>query len=183
MRGVEETPEQTLARLARYRDSLNRTAKSPINGVARSPLLAPRTIAPTPPAPWAAPAPTRPTPSGRATTVPAGARAAATTTLAPTPTPVTTPTVPAGERGWDHAADRKPLLSHSAVRTTLFGQLLAVVGAIIGIVSFEQLSGLVAAGIVLGLTAVGIVGAVRRVPLALWWTFGIVIGGLLGRWS
>ncbi len=172
MRGVEETPEQTLARLARYRDSLNRTAKSPINGAARSPLLAPRRVVATPPAPWGTPAPTVPA-AGRATTGP-------TTTQAPA---VPAPSAPADDRAWEHAADRKPLLSHSAVRTTLFGQLLAVVGAVIGIVAFEQLGTLAAAGIVLGLTAVGIVGAVRRVPLALWWTFGIVIGGLLGRWS
>ena len=35
----------------------------------------------------------------------------------------------------------------------------------------------------LTMAAVGLVAAVRRVPLALWWTLGVVIGGVLGRWS
>ncbi len=33
------------------------------------------------------------------------------------------------------------------------------------------------------LAALGLIAVVRRVPLALWCTLGVVFGGALGRWS
>ena len=126
---MEESPEQVLARLVRYRDSLQQGPRAPWDG-------------------------------GAAT----GAE------LAPA-------------RAWRHAGAARGYWTRSSVPATLLGQLLAVVACALAVRAFEQFDRTVALEIVGGAAAVGLIAALRRVPLALWLTIGVVIGGLLGRWS
>ena len=69
------------------------------------------------------------------------------------------------------------------LRATLFGHLLAVLGCALAVLAFERLDSNVAFGIVIAATAAGVVAVARRVPLAVWLTLGVVVGGALGRWS
>ena len=69
------------------------------------------------------------------------------------------------------------------LRATLFGHLLAVFGCALAVLAFERLDSNVALGIVIAATAAGVVAVARRVPLAVWLTLGVVVGGVLGRWS
>jgi hypothetical protein len=116
---VEESPEQILARLVRYRDSLNHAPEFP-----------------------AAPA-----------------------------------------RVWSHAGAARRAWTRSTVPATIVGQLLAVIACALAVRAFEQFDHTVALEIVGGTAAVGLIAALRRVPLALWLTVGVVVGGVLGRWS
>jgi hypothetical protein len=69
------------------------------------------------------------------------------------------------------------------VLVTLLGLLFSVIGCVLAVLAFERLAPTVAFGVVGAMTAVGLVAAAYRVPVALWWTIGVVIGGALGRWS
>ena len=129
---MEESPEQVLARLERYRDSL-RTA---------------------PTTPWTA----------------------GTTTTA-------TALHAAPERAWSVARATRRYWTRSSVPATLAGQLLAVVACALAVRAFEQFDHTVALEVVGGVAAVGLLASLRRVPLALWLTLGVVVGGVLGRWS
>ena len=126
---VEESPEEVLARLIRYRDSLHRA----------------------PSAPWAG-------------EVAPGSGSAST-------------------RVWNHVDAARRYWTRSSVPATLAGQFLAVVACALAVGAFEQFDRTVAVELVGGAAAVGLVAASRRVPLALWLTLGVVVGGLLGLWS
>ncbi|HEY5077250.1 MAG TPA: hypothetical protein VIJ48_07090 [Acidimicrobiia bacterium] len=69
------------------------------------------------------------------------------------------------------------------MRATVAGHVLAVIACVFGVLCFEHLDHAVAGAVVAGAAAIGLVASTRRVPLALWWTLGVVIGGALGRWS
>jgi hypothetical protein len=58
-----------------------------------------------------------------------------------------------------------------------------VLGCTFAVLAFEHSSSSVALGVVVVATAVGLFALARRVPLAVWWTLGVMIGGALGRWS
>jgi len=128
---VEESPEQVLERLIRYRDSLQQ---------------APR-------APW-------------------GGADATGSEFTPAPA-----------RVWTRAATARSYWTHSSVPATLVGQLLAVVACALAVRAFEQFDRTLALEIVGGTAIVGVIAALRRVPLAVWLTLGVVVGGVLGRWS
>jgi hypothetical protein len=128
---VEESPEQVLARLVRYRDSLHQAPRGS----------------------W-------------------GGEVATGTGLVPAPARVRRGVGPA--RGY---------WTHSSVPATLVGQLLAVVACALAVRAFEQFDRTTAIEVVGGTAFVGLVAAMRRVPLALWLTLGVVVGGVLGRWS
>jgi hypothetical protein len=135
-RPVEESPEQVLARLARYRDSLKGAPPYPV-------------------AVWDA-----------------GDRVRAA--------PRVEPARPSA-RAWRYSPELGMTLS--SVRTTLVGHLLAVFGCAFAVLAFEHATLRVAEGVVVVAAAVGLIALARRVPLAVWWTLGVVIGGALGRWS
>ena len=136
-RSVEESPEQVLARLARYRDSLKAAPRAPV-------------------AVWDA-----------------GNRVRAEPRVEPAPS----------ARAWRYSPGPELGLTLNSVRTTLVGHLLAVLGCAFMVLAFEHASALIAEGVVVVAAAAGLVALVRRVPLAVWWTLGVVIGGALGRWS
>jgi len=69
------------------------------------------------------------------------------------------------------------------VLVTLLGLLCSVGGCVLAVLAFERLEPGVAFGIVGAMVAAGLIAAARRVPVALWWTIGVLIGGALGRWS
>ena len=161
--GVDDSPEQILARLVRHRDSLQRAALAQPEvkamphaaGVGSQGAL-------TRPASSAAPGPSW------------GA-------IAPPVRPVAVPAP-----GWQYATTRRrrsEWLSRSAVWTTLSGQLLATLGCVLAVVIVEQLGTTVGFGIVVAMAVLGALGAARRIPLSVWWTVGVVVGGALGRWS
>jgi hypothetical protein len=74
-------------------------------------------------------------------------------------------------------------LTQSAVLVTLFGLFLAALAAAVAILAYEHASSGVALVVVGVMTAGGLVAAARRIPTAMWWTIGAVIGGVLGHWS
>jgi len=94
-----------------------------------------------------------------------------------------TEAVPASPRVWRYSRRRELGLSLSTVRATLVGHLVAVLGCAFAVIAFEQASSAVAVTVVVVAMAVGLTALARRVPLAIWWTLGVVIGGALGRWS
>jgi hypothetical protein len=154
---VEESPDQVLARLARYAESLKRPSPSPIDGTApppRPPVLHPRPAAP-------------------------GAQVAAWQDTGVARETVT----PAPARDWWHAIGPERRLKTSALRATLFGQLLGVITCVVSIFAFMRFERVVAYTVVSAMILVGAIAAARRVPLALWWTFGAVLGAVLGMWS
>jgi len=69
------------------------------------------------------------------------------------------------------------------VLVTLLGLFLAALASAVAVVAFERLGSSVALGIVGVMTLGGVIAATRRVPTALWWTIGAVIGGALGHFS
>ena len=71
----------------------------------------------------------------------------------------------------------------STVSATLVGHLLAVLGCAFIVLTFEHATSSVALGVVFVATAAGLLALARRVPLAVWWILGVVIGGALGLWS
>jgi hypothetical protein len=166
---VEESPEQVLARLARYTESLRRASPSPIDG------SAPPALPPALRARFAAAPPVVSPPSARVVTT-------------PTPPPANgvaqTQNLSGAEaRDWRYSAERARRLSTSALRATLFGQLLAAVACVGVVAAFVRLDRPVAYAIVAVMVAGGAIAVVRRIPLALWWTFGVLLGAMLGMWS
>jgi hypothetical protein len=149
---VEDSPEEILARLVRYRDSLNREASSPVVYAPRKTVLRLRT-------------------AGREEIGRGGTSTLGTELL---PAPVRAPK-DAAEPSWRR--------TRSAVAGTVLGQFLAVLGCAVVVVAFEQLETTIAVGLLVAAAAAGLIAAWRRIPLALWWTAGVVIGGVLGRWS
>src|SRR5947208_11898137 len=113
---VEESPEQVLARLVRYRDSLNRPPRSPIGGAPRAPLNGRR--------PMAAGSPV----------VVLGAEDR-----------VESEAVPASPRVWRYSRRRELGMSLSTVRATLVGHLVAVIGCAFAVIAFERESSAVPA--------------------------------------
>ncbi len=49
--------------------------------------------------------------------------------------------------------------------------------------AFVRFDAVTAFAVVGVMVVLGLIAAARRVPVALWWTVGAVLGGLLGRWS
>ncbi len=90
---------------------------------------------------------------------------------------------PAPARDWWHSTDRERRLRTSALRATLFGQLLGVIACVGAIFAFMRFDRVVAYAVVAVMIAAGAIAVARRVPLALWWTFGAVLGAVLGIWS
>jgi len=86
-------------------------------------------------------------------------------------------------RAWDYSAGTARAVTLSVVRATIAGHVLAVIACVFGVLCFEHLDRTVALAVIGVATAIGLIASARRVPLALWWTLGIVIGGALGRWS
>jgi hypothetical protein len=159
---VQDSPEEILDRLIRYRDSQNGHS-SPL--VAGSPVAGSPAVA-TPPAP-----------SLRLRTPGPDARAAEWGALQELGRQETE------ARAWHHERDSRWRQTRNAVPATVFGQFLAVLACTLAVVAFEQLATTVALEVVGAAAAIGLIAATRRVPLALWWTFGVVLGGVLGRWS
>ncbi len=91
--------------------------------------------------------------------------------------------VPASPRVWRHARARELGTSLGTVRATLVGHLVAVLACAFAVLAFEHASSSVAVAVVVVAMAAGVTALARRVPLAVWWTLGVVIGGALGRWS
>jgi hypothetical protein len=167
---VEETPEQVLARLVRYRDSLNREASNGAasNGAASKGGDAGGTATATAP----------PSPVLRLRTAAPDSRSAA---LAGASRPATEVGRP--DREWSYSSESKWHHTRNAVPATVFGQFLAVLACTLVVVAFERFASTIALEIAAAAAVVGLIAAVRRVPLALWWTFGVVLGGVLGRLS
>ena len=90
---------------------------------------------------------------------------------------------PAPARDWWHSTDPERRLRTSALRATLFGQLLGVIVCVGAIFAFMRFDRVVAYAVVAVMIAAGGIAVARRVPLALWWTFGAVLGAVLGIWS
>jgi hypothetical protein len=91
--------------------------------------------------------------------------------------------MPVPPRVWRYSRRRELGMSLSTVRATLLGHLVAVLGCAFAVIAFEQASSSVAVAVVVVAMAVGLTALARRVPLAIWWTLGVVIGAALGRWS
>ena len=90
---------------------------------------------------------------------------------------------PAPPREWSHSTGPKQNLTTSALRSTLFGQLLGAIACVCAIVAFMRFDRAVAYALVAAMLVLGAIAVARRVPLALWWTFGTVLGAVLGIWS
>jgi hypothetical protein len=158
---VEESPEQVLARLVRYADRLNGAGSvgAAPNGDAEATVTAPPVLRLRTPGPDA-----------RAAAW-GGAQDAATEGVS------------APQREWRYSPDSMWRQTRAAVPATVFGQFLAVLACTLAVVAFEQFDATVAVELVAAGALVGVLAAARRVPLALWWTFGVLLGGVLGRWS
>jgi hypothetical protein len=179
---VQETPEQVLARLVRYRDSLNRAPNgAAANGAAAisAPAPAPTNHAGPKPVPRNNTGSAPPAPSLRIRTPGPDARAAAWDAAQQ----AETATLPAPDREWNYSPDSKWRQTTSVVPATVFGQFLAVLACTLAVLAFEELDATLALRLVAAGAVVGLIAAARRVPLALWWTFGVILGGVLGRWS
>jgi hypothetical protein len=178
----EETPEQVMARLARYADTLRRSPGGPIEPGARQAIpragattLPPRSAlqalarrGPVPGPIVPPPSPSRPMPA--APTVPPPAASAYG------PVPVI-PAVPAANR-FVFSVPR-----FADLRATIVGQGLTVAGCAIAVFAFLWLSSIAASAVVVAGLAVGALGIRRHWTFARWWTLGVLVGGLLGRFS
>ena len=170
---VEESPEQVLARLERHRESLQRrSAAKSASRVATEDPIGPAIAMPPYPVVHAARSriaqPERPA-------LPLAGRGTAnigTDELLPMSRPISRDAA----RHWRR-------LDQSALWRELLGVALAMFGVWLVIVSSVQLNTNVAGGSEIALAAVGVIAAMRRVPLALWWTLGIVVGGTLVHFS
>lgn len=74
-------------------------------------------------------------------------------------------------------------LDQSVLWRELLGVALAMFGVWLVILSSMQFNANVAGGSEIALAALGVIAAMRRLPLALWWTLGIVVGGTLVHFS
>ena len=98
---------------------------------------------------------------------------------APAPTPVTT-------RWWEVSPPPPPVATGREIwRIALeaMGYLLGLVCCVAAIFAFQWLDRTLAAAIVGALVIGGAIATARRLPLALWWTLGFAIGGLIARLS
>jgi hypothetical protein len=170
---VEESPEQVLVRLERHRESLQRrSAANSAPRVATADPIAPAIAVPSSPVVHAARSriaqPERPALelAGR------GTANIVTDELLPMPRPIS----PDAARHWRR-------LDQSVLWRELLGVALAMFGVSLVILSSIQLNANVAGGSEIALAALGVIAAMRRVPLALWWTLGIVVGGTLVHFS
>jgi hypothetical protein len=106
--------------------------------------------------------------------------------VAPTPPPPT----PAAS-GYAPAARAVPAANRFVISTprfadlsaTIVAQLLAVAGCAAGVFAFLLLGSIAASIVVAAGLAVGIIGISRHWTFARWWTLGLLVGGLLGRFS
>lgn len=166
---MEETPDQILARLQRHADSIRRATKSTVNeggtttaAPGSTSRLPPRSLLraawPAPPAPFSHPAPA----------------------AAPGPLLV--------HWGAEAPSDLIPAETALAPRfglvlRTVVGQVLTVLCCVLAVVlsiTLKPTATLIVTGVLIAGAAVG---AARRVPFAGWCTLGLVIGGVLGRYS
>lgn len=65
----------------------------------------------------------------------------------------------------------------------LLGQVLAVLGCALSVIVFLRLDATIASVVVVVAIVSGGFAVGRRIPLAVWWTAGLIIGGVLGRFS
>ena len=91
--------------------------------------------------------------------------------------------LPAPARAGRYSPGSEHATTLGTLQATLFGHLFAVLGCALAVLAFERLDSNVAFGVVIAVTAAGVVAVARRVPLAVWLTLGVVVGGVLGRWS
>ncbi len=63
------------------------------------------------------------------------------------------------------------------------GYVVGLVCCITAIFAFQRLDRGVASAIIVGFVIGGAVATARRFPLALWWTLGFAIGGVIARLS
>jgi hypothetical protein len=186
----EETPEQVMARLARYAETLRRAPGGPIDPSARRGIanvgatrtLPPRSAlrSPAPPAAWSSMPATAP-PWSR----PPAAAVAPTAPVAIPPfahpqQPPAFPVQPARP-----AASRYVFTPprFTDVRITVVGQLLAAGGCAAAVLAFIVFSTLVASALVVVVVAAGVASIATHRSLAWWWTLGVLAGALLGRFS
>jgi hypothetical protein len=100
------------------------------------------------------------------------------------------PRVPAArtwtiESGTTARTAATPPISHQLLKVGFEagGYFLLLVCAVTAILTFQRLDQAVASLAVLGLVLGGLIATIRRIPLALWWTLGFAIGGLIARLS
>jgi hypothetical protein len=119
-------------------------------------------------------------------------RAPSRPVVAPAPAPVASVPAPAPlERTW--SVDGPAPASSPANRVTAhdlrhvafeaMGYMLFFVCAFAAIVLFQRLDRTFALVLVLAFVIGGAIATFRRVPLALWWTLGFMIGGVIARLS
>ncbi len=94
------------------------------------------------------------------------------------------------ERAWDVAPSRPARRDDRAVARDLVRVALEAGGYAVGLAAsvtaiflFQHLDQVAATAIVFALAAGGMIATMRRLPLALWWTLGFAIGGLIARFS
>jgi hypothetical protein len=90
--------------------------------------------------------------------------------------------------GTENAADLIPTGTVRSPRfglllRTIAGQALAVLSCVFALALSISLRASVALIVVGVLIVLGLVASVRRLPFAAWCTLGLVIGGVLGRFS
>ncbi len=66
---------------------------------------------------------------------------------------------------------------------TAFRESVALVACALVVIVGEHARPGIELSVLITMTIVGLLAAMRRVPLALWWTFGIMIGFALVRFS
>ncbi len=104
----------------------------------------------------------------------------ATTSVAPTAAPVTADGAPALEPAVA-VPERPRFLSQLALHTAPL--LLPGLSCVLALLAFLWLDRFVALAITGAMTLAGVIGLVRRVQLAAFWTVGLVVAGLLLRFS
>jgi len=191
----EETPEQVEARLARYADTLRRARGAPLDDAARRnvsqavsgvgtlpPRSALQSVARRPQAaPAASAASAYPSSPGRP---PVGVPTAMADPLAAPPQHLQVSA--AAPRHWPEPAERRFVFSRplfADVRLTMLGHWVAAAGAAGAVLAFIALSTMLASVLVLALFGVGVAAIAGHRSLAWWWTIGVLVGGLLGRFS
>lgn len=125
----------------------------------------------------------------------ASLRASGTQQLAPRPVAPPTPTpaparapapAPVTTRWWEVSPPPPPVeTSRELWRIALeaMGYVLGLICCVAAIFVFQRLGSGVASAIIAGLVIGGAIATARRLPLALWWTLGFAIGGLIARLS
>jgi hypothetical protein len=177
-----------MARLARYADTLRRSPGAEIDDASRRAIpkaalkagaLPPRSALASVPRlpPTASTAPLLPLPVSQPMPSPV---------THPAPLPVATPAPLVAPPAPPRPSPNRYVISHTRfldVRMSVLGQLLGVAGCAAAVLAFISLSTLPAFAVVLVALAVGVAGIVGRRAFAWWWTIGVVVGALLGRFS